>query len=134
MFVVGHTLVWHSQLPRWVHHDSTGAAVSRETLLARMRDHIMTVVGRYRGRIKGWDVVNEALNEDGTLRRTPWLTTLGEDYVTTAFRFAHEADPDAELYYNDYSLENAPKRRGAVELVRRLRVVGVAIAEIGLRE
>src|SRR5437660_3511881 len=121
MFIVGHNLVWHNQTPRWVFQDSTGTPVSRDTLLARLRDHIHTVVGRYRGRIKGWDVVNEALSDDGTLRRTPWLTILGEDYLAAAFRFAHEADPDAELYYNDYELERAPKRRGAVELVRRDR-------------
>src|SRR5437868_1751579 len=89
MFVVGHNLVWHNQTPRWVFQDSGGTPVSRDTLLARLRDHIHTVVGRYRGRIKGWDVVNEALEDDGTLRRTPWLTILGEDYLATAFRFAH---------------------------------------------
>ena len=133
MFIVGHTLVWHNQTPRWVFQDSSGNPVSRDTLLARLRDHIHTVVGRYRGRIRGWDVVNEALNEDGTPRPTPWLTILGEDYLATAFRFAHEADPGAELYYNDYSLEEAPKRRGAVELVKRLREQGIAIAAVGLQ-
>ena len=133
MFIVGHNLVWHNQTPRWVFQDSTGTPVSRDTLLARLRDHIHTVVGRYRGRIKGWDVVNEALSDDGTLRRTPWLTILGEDYLAAAFRFAHEADPDAELYYNDYELERAPKRRGAVELVRRLRDQGIPIAAVGLQ-
>jgi len=133
MFVVGHNLVWHNQTPRWVFQDSGGTPVSRDTLLARLRDHIHTVVGRYRGRIKGWDVVNEALEDDGTLRRTPWLTILGEDYLATAFRFAHEADPDAELYYNDYELERAPKRRGAVELVRRLQDEGIPIAAVGLQ-
>src|SRR5439155_1908488 len=80
-----------------------------------------------------WDVVNEALNDDGTLRQTPWLAGLGEDYIAQAFRFAHDADPDAELYYNDYSLENAPKRRGALDLVRRLRDEGVPIAGVGLQ-
>ncbi|HEY6156636.1 MAG TPA: endo-1,4-beta-xylanase [Gemmatimonadales bacterium] len=133
MFIVGHNLVWHNQTPRWVFQDSSGNPVSRDTLLARLREHIHTVVGRYRGRIKGWDVVNEALNDDGTLRRTAWLTTLGEDYVATAFRFAREADPDAELYYNDYSLENADKRRGAVELVQRLQHEGIPIAAVGLQ-
>ena len=96
-------------------------------------DLIRTVVGRFRGRIRGWDVVNEALNDDGTLRRTPWLTILGEDYLAQAFRFAHEADPDAELYYNDYALENAAKRRGALELVRRLRAQGVPVTGVGLQ-
>jgi len=133
MFIVGHNLVWHNQTPPWVFQDSAGNPASRDTLLARLRDHIHTVVGRYRGRIKGWDVVNEALNEDGTLRRTPWLEIIGPDYLTSAYRFAHEADPDAELYYNDYSLENAPKRRGAVELVKRLRDQGVPITAVGLQ-
>jgi len=133
MFVVGHTLVWHNQTPRWVFQDSSGNPVSCDTLLERLRDHIHTVVGRYRGRIHGWDVVNEALNEDGTLRRTPWLTIIGEDYLAQAFQFAHQADPEAELYYNDYSLENAPKRQGAVELVRRLRDQGIPITAIGLQ-
>lgn len=133
MFIVGHNLVWHNQTPRWVFEDAGGRPLSRDTLLARLRDHIHTVVGRYRGRIKGWDVVNEALDDDGTLGRTPWLTMLGEDYVASAFRFAHEADPDAELYYNDYSLENAPKRRGAVALVQRLQHEGIPIAAVGLQ-
>src|SRR5207245_2684015 len=81
MFIVGHTLVWHNQTPAWVFQNEKGNPVDRDTLLARLRDHIHTVVGRYRGRIKGWDVVNEALNEDGTLRQTPWLAGLGEDYI-----------------------------------------------------
>src|SRR6266699_1074902 len=133
MFIVGHTLVWHNQTPRWGFQDSSGNPVSRDTLLERLRDHIHTVVGRCQGRIRGWDVVNEALNEDGTLRRTPWLAILGDDYLASAYRFAREADPDAELYYNDYSLENAPKRRGAVQLVTRLRDQGVPITAVGLQ-
>jgi endo-1,4-beta-xylanase len=133
MFVIGHTLVWHSQTPRWVFQDANGKPVSRDTLLARMRDHIQTVVGRYKGRIKGWDVVNEALNEDGTLRRSPWLTIIGDDYIAKAFEYAHEADPTAELYYNDYSVENAAKRNGAVQLIAKLKAQGVPVAAIGLQ-
>ena len=133
MFIVGHTLVWHKQTPSWVFQDSSGRPVSRDTLLARLRDHITTLVGRYRGRIRGWDVVNEALNEDGTLRQTPWLTIIGDDYLAQAYRFAHDADPDAELYYNDYSLENAAKRRGALDLIRRLRTEGVPVTGVGLQ-
>ena len=98
MFVVGHTLVWHSQVPKWVFQDAKGKPVSRDTLLARMRDHIHTVVGRYKGRIDGWDVVNEALNEDGTRRQSPWQRIIGDDYIRKAFEFANEADPYAELY------------------------------------
>ena len=133
MFIVGHTLVWHNQTPRLVFQDTSGNPVGRDTLLARLRDHIHTVVGRYRGRIQGWDVVNEALDEDGTLRRSPWLNIIGEDYLLKAFQFAREADPDAELYYNDYSLENAPKRAGAVALISRLQAQAVRIHAVGLQ-
>ena len=101
MFIVGHTLVWHNQTPRWVFRDARGNLLGRDALLQRMHDHISTVVGRYRGKIGGWDVVNEALNEDGSLRQSPWLRIIGEDFLLKAFQFAHEADPNAELYYNE---------------------------------
>ena len=133
MFVIGHTLVWHNQTPRWVFQDDKGNPVDRDTLLRRLRDHILTVVGRYKGRIKGWDVVNEALNQDGTMRQSPWLKIIGEDYLAKAFEFAHEADPNAQLYYNDYDLELPAKRKGAVELIRKLKAVGVPIRAIGLQ-
>ena len=133
MFIVGHTLVWHNQTPRWVFQDADGRPVSRDTLIARMHDHIASVVGRYRGRVNGWDVVNEALDDDGGMRRTPWDTIIGDDFVAMAFRFAHEADPAAQLYYNDYSVENAAKRQGVVALVRRLQAEGVPIAGVGIQ-
>jgi endo-1,4-beta-xylanase len=133
MFIVGHCLVWHSQTPRWVFQNEKGEPVTREALLERMHDHIRTVVGRYKGRIGGWDVVNEALNEDGTLRPSPWYKIIGEDYLLKAFQFAHEADPRAELYYNDYSLENEAKRKGAVDLIRKLKAAGAPIDAIGLQ-
>lgn len=133
MFIVGHCLVWHNQVPRWVFEDAQGKPLTREALLDRMHDHIRTVVGRYKGRIGGWDVVNEALSDDGTLRPTRWYKIIGEDYILKAFQFAHEADPDAELYYNDYSLENAAKRKGAVELIRKLQAAGAPISGIGLQ-
>ena len=133
MFVIGHTLVWHSQTPAWVFADDHGHALTRDGLLERMHDHIATVVGRYRGRIKGWDVVNEALNEDGTIRQSPWRKIIGEDFMLKAYQFAHEADPDAELYYNDYSLENQAKQQGAVKLIRELQSQGVKITAIGLQ-
>lgn len=133
MFIVGHTLVWHEQVPRWVFEDAQGLPLTREALLARLRAHIHTVVGRYRGRVQGWDVVNEALNGDGSLRSTPWRTIIGDDYIAWAFRFAHEADPGAALYYNDYSLENPAKRMGAVRLVQALQQAGIAIAGVGLQ-
>lgn len=133
MFIVGHALVWHSQTPGWVFHNPDGSFVSRDTLLGRMREHIHTVVGRYRGRIDGWDVVNEALDEDGSLRQSPWLRIIGPEYLAHAFRFAHEADPQAELYYNDYSLENPAKRAGAVRLIRDLQRQGVRVTAVGMQ-
>jgi endo-1,4-beta-xylanase len=134
MFIIGHNLVWHSQVPKWVFEDANGKPLGRQALLEQMRDHILKVVGRYKGRIGGWDVVNEALNEDGTLRESPWMKMIGEDYIEMAFRYAHEADPQAQLYYNDYSLENEAKRKGALELVRRLKEKGVPITGVGLED
>jgi endo-1,4-beta-xylanase len=134
MFIIGHNLVWHSQVPKWVFADENGKPVSRKVLLQRMHNHIQTVVGRYKGRINGWDVVNEALNEDGTLRQSQWLKIIGDDYIEKAFRYAHEADPHAQLYYNDYSLENEAKRRGALELVRKLQAKGIPITGVGIQE
>jgi endo-1,4-beta-xylanase len=133
MFIVGHNLIWHNQTPSWVFQDDHGHPVDRDTLLARMREHILTVVRRYRGQIGGWDVVNEALNEDGTLRKSSWLQIIGEDYLLKAYEFAHEADPQAELYYNDYSLENPPKRKGAIALIKKLRSQGASITSVGLQ-
>ena len=133
MFVIGHTLVWHNQTPKWVFEDAKGNPVSRDELLRRMREHIHTIVGRYKGRIKGWDVVNEALNDDGSLRRSPWLKIIGEDYISKAFEYAHEADPNAELYYNDYSLETEAKRKGAIELIKKLIAQKIPIKAVGLQ-
>jgi len=133
MVIIGHTLVWHHQTPLWVFQNEKGEKVDRETLIARMRDHIHTVVGRYKGKIKGWDVVNEALNENGQLRRSRWLEIIGPDYIKLAFKFAHEADPDVELYYNDYSIENEPKRRGAIEIVKSLKAEGIRIDAVGMQ-
>jgi len=134
MFIIGHTLVWHSQVPAWVFKDDQGQPLTRDALLARMKDHINAVVGRYKGRIKGWDVVNEALNEDGTLRETPWMKIIGPDYLQKAFEYAHEADPAAELYYNDYNLDYPAKRDGAVRLVKSLLDRGIPVHAIGSQE
>jgi len=131
MTIIGHTLVWHSQTPRWVFQDAEGKDLDREALLTRMSNHIHTVVGRYKGRIKGWDVVNEALMDNGMMRQTRWLKIIGDDYIVKAFEFAHAADPNAELYYNDYSLENETKRNACVELVKKLQARGVRIHAIG---
>ena len=134
MFIVGHTLVWDHQTPEWVFRDDKGNPVDRDTLLGRMREHIQTVVGRYKGRVQSWDVVNEALNDDGTLRQTPWMKIIGADYIEKAFQFAHEADPEAQLNYNDYSLETEAKRNGAVELIRKLKAEGIPVAVVGMQD
>ncbi|WP_340106002.1 endo-1,4-beta-xylanase [Rhodohalobacter sp. 8-1] len=131
MHIVGHTLVWHSQVPGWVFEDEQGNDLSREALLERMKDHIDTVVGRYAGRIDGWDVVNEALNDDGTYRESRWYEIIGQDYLVKAFEYAREADPEAELFYNDYSLEVPSKRDGAVRLVEYLQENNAPITGIG---
>jgi endo-1,4-beta-xylanase len=131
MAVIGHTLVWHQQTPAWVFAGAGGGRADRETLLDRMRTHIETVVGRYKGRVHGWDVVNEALDEDGTLRKTPWLEILGEDFIAKAFEYAHAADPKAELYYNDFNLWKPAKRAAAIALVKRLQARGLRVDGIG---
>lgn len=127
---VGHTLCWHQQTPGWFFHP----AADERTLRERLREHIHTVVGRYRGRIYGWDVVNEAVADDGEyLRDTPWLRALGEDYLAFAFRCADEADPRAELYYNDYNLERPAKRARALRLLRSLLDQGARVAGVGIQ-
>jgi len=133
MLIVGHCLIWHNQIPDNVFRDKHGHLVKRKVLLQRMHDHIQTVVGRYKGRIKSWDVVNEALNDDGTLRPSLWLKIIGPEYIVKAFQYAHEADPQAELTYNDYSLENEPKRNGALALLKVLKAEGVPITSVGLQ-
>jgi endo-1,4-beta-xylanase len=133
MVIIGHTLVWHNQTPKWVFQDEAGGPISRDALLKRLREHIHTVVARYKGRIKGWDVVNEAINDDGSMRQSQWFNIIGDDYIVKAFQFAHEADPNAELYYNDYDLEDTPKRKGAIELIKKLKAAGVTIHGVGLQ-
>lgn len=133
MRVIGHTLVWWHQTPDWVFQDASGKPVGREVLLERMRAHIFTVMGRYRGRIHGWDVVNEAINADGSWRKSRWHEILGEDHVAKAFEFAREADPQAELYYNDFDLEHRPKCEGVIRLVKGLQAKGIHPDGIGIQ-
>jgi endo-1,4-beta-xylanase len=111
----------------------TGPRASREELLQRMRDHIHTVVGRYKGKIKTWDVVNEAIADGGTniLRNSLWLEIIGPDFIAKAFEYAHEADPDAILRYNDYGLENPAKRRKLITLIKSLQEQHVPVMAIG---
>ncbi|MCR5413726.1 MAG: endo-1,4-beta-xylanase [Kiritimatiellae bacterium] len=133
MKIVGHCLVWHNQTPGWFFKGGDGKDADRETLINRMRSHIHAVVGRYKGRVYGWDVVNEAFGDDGKLHDSPWLRIVGPDFVELAFRFAHEADPSAELYYNDFGMAGEKKRRAVVNMVRDFRAKGIRIDGIGMQ-
>lgn len=128
MFIHGHTLIWHSQLASWMSEIKDG-----NEMKAFMKNHINTVVSRYKGRINSWDVVNEALNEDGTLRKSIFLNTLGESYLIDAFKLAATADPKVDLYYNDYNLCEPAKRTGAVKLIKTLQENGAKIDGIGMQ-
>lgn len=130
---IGHCLIWHSQAPRWFFTDDEGKRVSREVMIERMRKHISTVVGRYKGRIKGWDVVHEAIEDDGSFRRSPFYEIVGEDFIEIAFKAAHEADPDVELYYNDFSMSKPGKRAAVCRLVKRLKDAGCRIDGVGMQ-
>lgn len=133
MFVVGHTLVWHSQLAPWVFKTDDGGIIDSVELTKRIKNHIFTIVGRYKGKIKGWDVVNEALAEDGSLRKSQFLNIGGPAFIEKAFQFAHEADPNAELYYNDYNIENPEKRDGAIRIIKNLQAKGIKIHGVGIQ-
>ncbi|MDB5353076.1 MAG: xylI 1 [Planctomycetota bacterium] len=133
--VVGHTLVWakDERTPAWVFRDGDKPA-SRELVLERMRTHIRTVVSRYRGKIATWDVVNEALDDDSPyLRPSKWLDIAGPEFIARAFEWAHEADPDALLVYNDYNVELPRKREKLLRLIRELREKGVPLGAVGIQ-
>jgi endo-1,4-beta-xylanase len=133
MFVVGHCLVWFFQTPKWVFQDKSGKPLSREALLDRMKEHIFTVMGRYKGLVHGWDVVNEAIKPDGSFRENGWLDIIGEDYILKAFKFARQADPTAELYYNDYNMWKKPQYEGVIRLIENLQSKGVRVDGIGIQ-
>jgi endo-1,4-beta-xylanase len=128
MYIVGHTLVWHSQLPKFA-----DKITNADSLSHFMEDHINTVAGRYAGKIDSWDVVNEALNEDGTMRQSIFQKKLGDDYIKKAFDLAAKADPKAALYYNDYNIEQPAKRKGAIALIKKLQASGTKIDGVGIQ-
>jgi endo-1,4-beta-xylanase len=131
--VFGHSLVRRTQTGDWFFEDG-GQKVSREKLLERLKAHIETMVGRYKGQIRGWDVVNEAIADGGKddLRPTQWRTIIGDDYIIEAFRFAHAADPQCELQYNDCGIEAGVKRDRAIRLVKQLQQAGVPLTTVGI--
>jgi len=129
--LTGHCLIWHSQVPRWFFVDAEGKPATPEVLKERMKKHIYAVVGRYKGKIKGWDVVNEAFEDNGSYRNSNFFKILGKDFIKYAFQFAHEADPNAELYYNDYNVETPAKCDAIVQLVKELKAAGLRIDAVG---
>jgi GH35 family endo-1,4-beta-xylanase/enterochelin esterase-like enzyme len=134
--VHGHTLVWHAQTGNWFFRDGDKEKVSQ-----RLEDHISTLVGRYKGKIRGWDVVNEAISDGGdaetakteNLRNSAWLRAVGPEFIPLAFEFAHKADPDAKLYYNDYGIEAGPKHDSSMVLLKRLIKDRVPIHGVGIQ-
>ena len=140
MEVVGHALVWHHQVPDWIFKNKDGNTVSREVLINRMKSHIFKVMKHYKGKIKYWDVVNEAVDikyENGKqvafMRESPWYKIIGEDYLELAYRFAHEADPDALLLYNDYSMTDLVKTRFVADMIKDLKDKDIPIHGVGMQ-
>lgn len=133
MNIIGHCLIWHSQCPEWFCVDDKGKNVSAEVLKRRMKEHITTVVSRYKGKIKGWDVVNEAILDDGSYRQSSFYQILGEEFIPLAFKYAHEADPNVELYLNDYNMHEAGKRSAYVKIINNLKTKGLRIDAIGMQ-
>ncbi len=133
--VRGHNLCWHNQAPRWIFTNAAGDTVTKEVLLQRLKDHITTVVNRYKGQIYAWDVVNEAISDrpGEYLRNSAWYRICGEDFIAKAFEYAHAADPDAILFYNDYNEINPEKREKMYRLVKSLKDAGVPIGGVGLQ-
>lgn len=133
--VFGHMLVWDYRTPDWLFTDEAGNPLPREQGLENLRYYIHTAMSHYKGRIKAWNVVNEAISDDPNeyLRDTQGRRSIGDDYVEKAFVFAHEADPDVELYYNDYSVIVPEKREKILRLVRSLREAGCRVDTIGMQ-
>ena len=134
-YVVGHTLVWHEQTPRWFFQTPEGQLLPREEALQNLRDHIAVVVGRYKGRIREWDVVNEAVSdvEGEEMRPSEWYQAAGEEFIAEAFYAAHAADPDAILIYNDYNIEVGAKREKTLRLLERLLAANVPVHAVGIQ-
>jgi len=128
MILNAHTLIWHSQLPPFMRHMKDADSVHQYFV-----GHINTVAGRYDGKVYSWDVVNEALNEDGTMRKSIFLEKLGDNYIVDAFRLAQKAAPHTKLYYNDYNIEEPKKRAGAIALIKKIQAAGVRIDGVGIQ-
>ena len=128
MKVTAHTLIWHSQTPSFLRGMKDADSVKQYFV-----NHINTVASRYDGKVYSWDVVNEALNEDGTLRNSIFLQKLGDNYIVEAFRLAQKAAPNTKLYYNDYNIEQPKKRAGAIDIIKKIQAAGVRIDGVGIQ-
>lgn len=135
MFIVGHTLVWHNQIPDWFFNDESGKPKSHDAVVEQMRSYIETVAGRYAGKVHAWDVVNEVIDNDGSYRPTTWVKGVGngDELVKLAFKFASQYAPNTELYYNDFNCWRPAKRDGIARLVRMLQKEGIRIDGIGIQ-
>jgi endo-1,4-beta-xylanase len=133
--VRGHTLCWHNQVPAWLFVDSLGKTVTKAVLLDRLKAHISSVVGRYKGKIYAWDVVNEVISDSASVlyRNSPWYQICGEEFITKAFEYAHAADPSALLFYNDYNEIDGVKREKIYQLLKGLKDAGVPVHGVGLQ-
>ncbi len=131
----GHTLCWHNQMPPWFFKDNEGKTVTKDLLLQRLKEHITAVVTRYKGFIYAWDVVNEVISdkENEYFRNSPFYKICGEEFVAKAFQYAHEADPDALLFYNDYNEINPVKRKKIIRMIQGLKDAGIPVHGIGLQ-
>jgi len=126
----GHTLVWYKDNPKWM-EKFQGSKAEWEMML---KDHIQTIISHCKSVVRSWDVVNEAFNDDGSLRQNIWLKNIGEDYIEKSFRFAFEADPSAKLFYNDFDLESKPEKLNAVlRFLKKLQAKGAKIDGIGMQ-
>jgi len=131
--LIGHTLVWHNQIPEWVTREGDGSLLDKNSLFRNITDHISAVAGRYKGKIRGWDVVNEAILDDGSYRENDFYNISGEEYIFKSFEIANKIDPEAELYYNDFSMYKTEKCNAAVLLANKIRERGLRIDGIGLQ-
>lgn len=131
--IIAHAPIWHSQCAKWLCHNEDGSLVSKDQLKENMRLYINTVYGHFRGKIKGYDVVNEAIEDDGSYRNSDFYKIMGEEFIDWAFQCAQEADPNTELYYNDYSMAEPGKRATVVKMIQRLKSKGIRIDAVGLQ-
>jgi endo-1,4-beta-xylanase len=131
----GHTLCWHNQTTPWFFKNADGSQVDKETLLRRLKEHITQVVTRYKGKVYAWDVLNEVIDDSDSrfYRDSPFYQICGEEFIAKVFQYAHEADPDALLFYNDYNTEKPAKRDKIHKMVKQLIDAKVPIHGVGLQ-